>query len=156
DALTGEDGGHQVGERLAGAGAGFDDEVFTLGQGRFHGLGHLHLAGAMFEIRVPLGEGPVPGEKLARTRGAGLGGHRFSSILRRRAAATRGLSPPVEIAIWRFRRVMRAGTMKLHSARASATLTGMPCRLADWATAWLTARSSVAAKTSTAPRVSEG
>ena len=59
DALAGEQRRHQVGERLAGARAGFDDQVALVGQGRFHGLGHLHLAGPEFVIGMPLGERPA-------------------------------------------------------------------------------------------------
>ena len=44
DALAGKQRGHQVGERLAGARAGLDDQVALIGERRFHGLGHLHLA----------------------------------------------------------------------------------------------------------------
>ena len=44
DALAGEQRRHQVGERLAGARAGLDDQVALVGERGFDGLGHLHLA----------------------------------------------------------------------------------------------------------------
>ncbi len=47
DALAGAQGGQQVGEGLAGAGAGFDDEVALLGESALDGLGHLELARAV-------------------------------------------------------------------------------------------------------------
>ena len=36
--------GNQIRQRLAGAGAGFDDQVLLLGERAFHGFGHLELA----------------------------------------------------------------------------------------------------------------
>ena len=69
DALAGEQRGHQVGQRLAGAGAGFHDEVALVGERRFHGLGHLHLAGPELVVGMPLGERAVPGEELPRAGG---------------------------------------------------------------------------------------
>ena len=81
DALAGEQRGDQVGERLAGAGAGLDDQVALIGERRFHGLRHFHLAGAELVVRMPLGERAVPREELARAGGSGLGGHRDALIL---------------------------------------------------------------------------
>ena len=46
DALFGEQGGDQVGEGLAGAGSGFDDQLAFFGESFFDGDGHLDLAGA--------------------------------------------------------------------------------------------------------------
>ena len=48
DALAGAQGGQQIGEGFAGAGAGFDDEVAAFGERAFDGLGHFQLAGAVF------------------------------------------------------------------------------------------------------------
>ncbi len=66
DALAREQRGNQVRQRLAGARAGFDDQVALVGQRRFHGLGHLHLPRTELVVRMPLGERAVPGEELAR------------------------------------------------------------------------------------------
>ena len=52
--------GQQIGEGLAGAGPGFDDEVTLLFEGGFDGSGHLVLAAAMLE-----------GERRAREDAAG-------------------------------------------------------------------------------------
>ena len=41
-------GGQQIGEGLAGAGAGLDDEVAALGEGALDGFGHFELAGPVF------------------------------------------------------------------------------------------------------------
>ena len=74
DALAGEDGGDQIGERFAGAGAGFDDQMLAVGERGFDGLGHFELAGAVFVIRMPLGKRSMAGEELAhagRFRGSG-------------------------------------------------------------------------------------
>ena len=80
DALAGEDGGDQIGERLAGAGAGFDDEVALVGEGGFDGFGHFELAGAELVIRVPLRKRAAAGEELAH--GGRLGGSRTSQLVR--------------------------------------------------------------------------
>ena len=77
DALAGEQGRHQVGERLAGTGARLDDQVALIGEGGFHGLGHLHLAGPELVIGMPFGQRPAAAEKLAGIGGAGLAGHRM-------------------------------------------------------------------------------
>ena len=72
DALTGEDRGDQVGKGLAGAGAGFDDQVLSLDEGALDRFGHLELAGPVFVVRVPLGEQAFFAEELAD--GEGFGG----------------------------------------------------------------------------------
>ena len=57
-ALAGEaEGGQEVGEGLAGAGAGFDDEVALVGEGLFDGSGHVVLAGAVLEGEARSGRG---------------------------------------------------------------------------------------------------
>ena len=45
-----KDGGREIGEALADAGAGFDDEMFAAGEGIGDGDGHLLLLRAVFEI----------------------------------------------------------------------------------------------------------
>ena len=50
------EGGQQVGEGFAGAGAGFDDEVAVVGEGLLDGLGHGVLAGAVLEGERGVGE----------------------------------------------------------------------------------------------------
>ena len=47
DALAGAQRRQQIGQRLAGAGAGLDDQVAALGERALHGLGHFELAGAV-------------------------------------------------------------------------------------------------------------
>ena len=81
NSLTGEQGGHQVGERLAGTGAGFDDQMALIGERGFDGFGHLHLAGTEFVIGMPLGQRPATAKKLTGVGAAGLGGHRDGLIL---------------------------------------------------------------------------
>ena len=44
DALAGAQGGQQVSQRLAGAGAGLDDQMAAFGEGALDGFGHLQLA----------------------------------------------------------------------------------------------------------------
>jgi hypothetical protein len=76
DALAGEDRGNQVSQRLAGARAGFHDQMFAVGQRRFHRFGHGQLAGTIFVIRVPLGKRAVPREELMHAgSGFDIGGH---------------------------------------------------------------------------------
>ncbi|HEY3595290.1 MAG TPA: hypothetical protein VGL13_15495 [Polyangiaceae bacterium] len=48
DAAAAANRGEQVGERFAGAGAGFDDGVMFFGEGVVDGFGHFELRGAMF------------------------------------------------------------------------------------------------------------
>jgi len=75
DAFAGEDGGDEIGERFAGAGAGLDHEVLAIGESGFDGLGHLELAGPKLIIRMPLGKRPVAGEELTHAGGLGGSGH---------------------------------------------------------------------------------
>src|ERR1017187_1084957 len=86
DALAGEQGGHQVGERLAGAGAGLHDQVAFVGEGTFDGFGHLHLPGTELVIGVPFGQRPATAKKLTGVSGAGLSGHRDALSLSREQA----------------------------------------------------------------------
>ena len=72
DALAGEDRGNQVRQSFAGARAGFDDQVFLLGQRAFHGFRHLELALAVFVTGVPLGKQSFTAKELAD--GESLGG----------------------------------------------------------------------------------
>ena len=48
--------GQQIGERLAGSGACFDDQVALVGEGLLDGAGHLVLALAMLELEAGAGE----------------------------------------------------------------------------------------------------
>ncbi len=83
NALAGQQRRHQVGERLAGARAGLHDQVTLIGQRGFHGLGHLHLAGAELVIGVPFGQRPAAAKELTGASAAGLSGHRDGLILTR-------------------------------------------------------------------------
>ena len=67
DALAGAQGGEQVGEGLAGAGACFDDEMAALGECALDGFGHFQLAGAVLVGQRRACEDAAGGE---RTRGA--------------------------------------------------------------------------------------
>ena len=60
NSLTGSQGREEIGECLAGTGAGLDDEVTALLEGTLDGFGHLQLAGA-----VLVGEGRF-GQQAAR------------------------------------------------------------------------------------------
>ena len=64
DALAGEERRHQVGERLAGAGAGLDDQMPALGERGLHRLGHFHLSRPVFIIGMSLRQQPVSGKEL--------------------------------------------------------------------------------------------
>jgi hypothetical protein len=48
DAAAGSERWEQVGEGLAGAGAGLDDQMAALFEGALDGFGHVELAGAVF------------------------------------------------------------------------------------------------------------
>ena len=72
-ALAGEDGGDQVGERLAGAGAGLDDEMPPLGQRGLDRLGHLKLPGPELETRMATRKQSRAREELAHRELAGPG-----------------------------------------------------------------------------------
>ena len=64
-ALAGEaQGGQKIGEGLAGAGAGFDDEVALVFEGFFDGAGHLVLAVAVLEGERGAGEDAAGGEEV--------------------------------------------------------------------------------------------
>ena len=52
----GKNGGHQVGETFAHAGAGFDDQMLALFDGRRHGAGHFQLLGAFFVLLQSSGD----------------------------------------------------------------------------------------------------
>ena len=65
DALAGENRGNQVRQRLPGARAGLDDQVFLVGQRAFHGFRHLQLALAVFVTGVPLGKQSFTAKELA-------------------------------------------------------------------------------------------
>ncbi len=81
--------GQEVGEGLAGAGAGFDDEVTFFLECGFDGSGHFVLAAAVFEGEGGLGEDAPGGEEIVKRgqpvrnglssggdRDGGRGGHR--------------------------------------------------------------------------------
>jgi hypothetical protein len=74
-ALAGEDGGQQIRQRLAGAGAGFNNEVLAVDEGIFHGFGHLELPRAKLEIGMHARKHAVSREVLAGGALAGLRGH---------------------------------------------------------------------------------
>jgi hypothetical protein len=63
DPVAGAEGGKEVGEGFAGAGAGFDDQVALLCKGALDGLGHLELAGAVFVGQGGFGEDAAGGEE---------------------------------------------------------------------------------------------
>ena len=87
DALAGKNRGNQIRQRLAGAGAGFDDQVLLFGQSGFHRFRHLQLAVAKFVSGVPLGKQSFAAKELADGEGFGCGRHLlvdFSSQWRRR------------------------------------------------------------------------
>ncbi len=69
DAFAGKDGRDQVGQRLAGTGAGLDDQVLFLGQRGFHGLRHLKLALAVLIVRMPLTQKALAAKELANRTG---------------------------------------------------------------------------------------
>ena len=65
DALPGENRGNQIRQSLAGSRAGFDDQVFLVGQRAFHGFRHVELALAVFVTGVPLGKQSFTAKELA-------------------------------------------------------------------------------------------
>ena len=67
DALAGAQGGQQIGEGFAGAGAGFDDEMAALGEGLLDGLGHLQAGRDGIRKAAASAQGCRPAR---RTRGA--------------------------------------------------------------------------------------
>ena len=72
DALAGAQGGQQIGQGFAGAGAGFDDQVAAFGERAFDGLGHFQLAGAVFVGQRRLRQ-DAAGRKELVQRGQGAG-----------------------------------------------------------------------------------
>ena len=79
DALAGAQGGQQVGQGLAGSGAGLDDEVAAFREGALDGLGHLELAGAVLVGQGRARKDAARGEELmegGQGAGCGGGGHR--------------------------------------------------------------------------------
>ena len=62
--LARQDGGNQIGERFAGACAGFDDQMFFIGERGFDSLRHFELAVAILVVRVPFGKQTFPAEEL--------------------------------------------------------------------------------------------
>ncbi len=85
DALAGAQGGQQVGQGFAGAGAGLDDQMAALGEGALDGLGHLELAGAVLVGQRRARQNAARREELVeRGQGAGWvvgGGHRSGRSL---------------------------------------------------------------------------
>ena len=79
DALAGAQGGQQVGQGFARAGAGLDDEVAPFSEGAFDGFGHLELAGAVLVGQRRLRKNAAGREELVQRRqgpSCGLGrGH---------------------------------------------------------------------------------
>ena len=61
-AAPGEDGRHQVGERLAGAGARLHRDVLALGDAEAHGVGHLALPEPGLAAARQLGHHPLEGD----------------------------------------------------------------------------------------------
>ena len=55
-ALARKDRGNQIGQRFAGSGSRFDNQMLFIGERGFDGLRHFELAVAIFVIRVPLGK----------------------------------------------------------------------------------------------------
>ncbi len=56
--------GQEIGQGLAGAGAGFDDEVAAVFEGLFNSLGHGNLAGALLEVERGAGKEAARGEEV--------------------------------------------------------------------------------------------
>ena len=81
-ALAAEDGGNEIGERLAGAGAGFGEEHAALLEDARDGGRHLDLAGARLEVRH------AAGERAGRRKRFGDGLRKIGG--RRRAVSRRG------------------------------------------------------------------
>ena len=73
-AFAAEDGGHEVGERLAGAGARFGEQDAAVLEDARHGRRHLDLSGARLEVghrqRERAAGGEDGGDRLARRAGA--------------------------------------------------------------------------------------
>ena len=63
-ALARKNRGNQIGQRLARACSGIDNEMF-LGERGFDSFSHLELTGPILVMWMPLGKRPVPAEELA-------------------------------------------------------------------------------------------
>ena len=72
-ALAAEDRGHEVGERLSGAGPGFGEQDAAAAERVRHGVGHLELAGTRFEPRQRGRQRAAGREGLADRRGEAAG-----------------------------------------------------------------------------------
>ena len=79
--LHGQDGRHQVGEALAHARAGFNQQVLPLGEGFFHRLGHRQLLGPPLVPAQGEGHGPLGREKFRRPAHIPPGLVRLRSVL---------------------------------------------------------------------------
>ena len=66
----GQDGGHEVGEALADAGAALDDEVMAVGDGVGHRVGHGQLFVAVFVVRQPRGDAAAGPEDFSGSKHA--------------------------------------------------------------------------------------
>ena len=86
---AGEHGGHQVGQRLAGAGAGLHHQVPAALDGPRHGLGHVGLARAGLAVGEGGGDLRERGHGLLRRAAGGRGG-----AVAGRAVAAAGRRPP--------------------------------------------------------------
>ena len=64
-----EDGGHEVGEALPGAGGALDEQVLAVDDGELHGAGHLDLAGAGRVAVEALGQQAVRAEDVHEVDG---------------------------------------------------------------------------------------
>ena len=84
DALARQERRNQIGERLAGAGAGLDNQVPFIAKGRLHRLGHVHLAGAVFVVWMPFRERAAAGKKPAHPGRTGLNRHECFDFSKRR------------------------------------------------------------------------
>ena len=82
-ALAGENRRDQIRQRLAGAGAGFDNQVLLFGQRGFDGFGHGELPGAKFVVRVPFGKQSLTAKELAHGEWFGCGRHLLDDFSRR-------------------------------------------------------------------------
>ena len=63
-----KNGRHEIGEALAHAGAGLDDQVMAILDRVGHGIGHGQLFVAMFVVRQPCGDPPRRPEDFGRRK----------------------------------------------------------------------------------------
>ena len=75
DALAGEDRGDKIGERFAGACAGFDDQMLLFAERGFDGFGHFQLACAEFVVGMPFRKQSLAAKELADGEGFDCGRH---------------------------------------------------------------------------------